>query len=95
MLFSAIAMVAFTLSANAANEAVESIDVITTDFPCSDSWSVDYNYYIAIGWSHEDAVKRSNENFNKCLDTFYPKVDEPKDSPTKGTGTEKPVGIFR
>jgi len=39
MLFSAIAMIAFTISANAANEVVESVEVVTTSTSCATQYS--------------------------------------------------------
>ena len=81
MLFSAIAMVAFTLSANAANEVVESVEEVTTSSTsCATQYSNNYDYFISIGMSAQNAYTLAYGLFWNCLEKTY--------GPLPGTGKD-------
>ncbi|UUV21736.1 hypothetical protein [Paenimyroides aestuarii] len=63
------------------NEAAAKVE---SDTPCADMWSVDYDYYRAIGYTHNQATRRANQNFDKCLDSTY-----------GDSVAQNAVGIFR
>ena len=85
MLFSVIAMVAFTVSTNAANEVVESVEVLTnSSTPCASSYSSNVEVLIGIGYSEDVAKSIAFTMFLKCLEnTHGPLPGTGKDSPTK------------
>ena len=79
MLFSAIAMVAFSVSGFASTEVVEKnekIEAVTSDTPCADQWSKDYNALRDAGYSHNTAVAIANADFNDCIETNYPSTNQ-------------------
>ena len=78
MLFAAIAMVSFTVSANAANEVVESVELVTaSSTPCADQYVIDLAVLQGqypgsqMNLDLETADKIAKELFNKCLDDTY------------------------
>jgi len=78
MLFSAIVMIAFTLSANAANEVVESIDASTTSSsPCTNQWKLNMDIFQGkypgsqMDLSFDEALVLAEQLFDICLDKTY------------------------
>jgi len=80
MLFAAITMVAFTMSANAANEVVENIESTTSKTPCTSSYEGNVEVLIGIGYSEEVAKSIAFTMFLKCLENTHgplPKTIQP------------------
>jgi len=78
MFFAAIAMIAFTISASAANEGVESVEVVTTsNSPCTDQWKLNMDIFQGkypgsqMDLSFDEALELADQIFNKCLDDTY------------------------
>ena len=67
MLFAAIAMVAFTLSANAANEVVESVE-FSREEDCSKIWLLSYTLNRSEGKSIEDSRAEADNAKKNCID---------------------------
>ena len=75
MLFSAIAMIAFTISANAANEVVESVEVVTTsNTPCASSYNSNVAILKSIGYSDDAAKSIALSMFFACLEAVHGKL---------------------
>ena len=72
MLFSAIAMVAFTVSANAANEVFENVEVLTTSStPCASSFSSNVEVLKGLGYSENDSKAIAYSMFLACLSSVH------------------------
>ncbi len=51
-------------------EATQEIKISTENNSCSAQWARDYDYYRSLGYSHEDAKKRADQNMSRCIDLY-------------------------
>jgi len=77
MIFSAVALVAFSF-AGMANEIEEKKEIVvktietTSDTPCADMWSKDVDFLMdEFGASLDTAMALADNAFEKCLDDMY------------------------